>query len=188
MVFFAVFGCSEPLPDAFSTAFSACEPENDVFLGEIQPKPAENCLEIIKNDLGDPSGRVSEAVFSLFLWGSDPYFYDLIAAKIDHISPNDFVAGPAGEYDQPSKTAYFRADVADRGIIGASVVVHEAAHGLSTDHGHVLCPDGLKQCDKTLKGSVGTQLMFLGSLLPADDDAYQEEIDAMIAETWNRLL
>ena len=78
----------------------------------------------------------------------------------------------------------FSTDFRDSGLVGAGVLVHEAAHGW-TNINHVNCPEGLTYgsndlsgwfaCDEEWNGALAFQaaaLVLMGESIPPEEDPY----------------
>lgn len=162
MIYLLAIACTREIPDAYTAAFEACSGLEE---------PTDECLEHIAEDIGDQELKMAEVVFCVL--PHDPYFYDLIADKIDDVVYDIGGMGSDAEYVHASNTLIVRSERVAPGIIGASVVVHEAAHALPRARDHVLCPfDGTIQCDDHDGASVGTQLDFLIESASTDDEVF----------------
>ena len=166
------------VPDAWSGAEAACGEPAPWFDGQfvlpvetLERRPSPACEAVLRADFGIPAGSDVglSAAWSLVLWPVDPNAYDEAAFWIDEVVEGEVEHDGWASYDDGIVTIGSDEVV---GYLGASVLVHEGAHGWAP--GHIRCPlTGDRACDPDRAGVVGTQLAWLDELVGlADEDGH----------------
>lgn len=170
-------------PDATTRAEAACGEPVPVFSDkEVEPvigltrRPSPECEAVLREDFGIPDGSDVglSAAWSLVLFPV-PGAYDDAAFRIDAVVEGD--AGDDAWASYQNGVVTIADPAAVTGPIGASILVHEAAHAWAP--GHVRCPLTRDlACDDTEEGTVGVQVAWLDGLLGlADGRARLDVVD-----------